>query len=167
MGLKKVFAGFALWIVLFLATISEHFESLAGFVFVLASLSEITCAVLGFLTKQPKGIILSGWIAAICFVAMTCALPFKSSQDRATMKAAESLISAIERCHADSGVYPKSLDALVPKYLPAVPKTSLGFGRSEFFYFSHPEGFTLGYIRPALLMQETYDSKTREWHLRD
>jgi hypothetical protein len=167
MSRKKIFAGLAVWVVLFLATISENFEPLAGFVFILAALSAITCAFVGFFTKQPKGIILSGWIVLLSFTAMVCAAPIKASQDRATMQVAESLISAIERCHADSGVYPKSLDALVPKYLPTVPKTRFGFGGSEFFYFSHPEGFSLGFNLPALFMQKIYDSKAHGWSIHD
>jgi hypothetical protein len=49
---------------------------------------------------------------------------------------AEPLTRALRQCYADYGAYPDRLSELVPEYLPAVPRPSLGLAPG-FHYASH------------------------------
>ena len=58
--------------------------------------------------------------------------------------AAAAVTGAVERYRADRGEYPPRLDALVPRYLPAIPPSHRQTGRGcAFVYERRPWGATL------------------------
>jgi hypothetical protein len=50
----------------------------------------------------------------------------RTAEFRAQAEAGQPIVQAIEKYHSDTGSYPESLSALVPRYLAAVPETPDG-----------------------------------------
>lgn len=59
--------------------------------------------------------------------------------NRLATRRAERVIAACQRYKVDNKVYPETLEELVPKYLPSVPKAKLAFMYSDFFYSASPD----------------------------
>lgn len=59
-------------------------------------------------------------VLALLVVSGACER-YDASRDEALKQNLTAMRGAITRFHADNGRYPPSLDALVPKYLPAIP----------------------------------------------
>jgi hypothetical protein len=58
-----------------------------------------------------------------------------------TMKSGNEIVRGLEACRKDTGQYPQSLNALVPKYLPKLPGPS--WGNSGWVYKPSESGFSL------------------------
>jgi hypothetical protein len=87
-----------------------------------------------------------------------------NSQEQASTVAAQPIITALEQFRAANGVYPKSLDDLVPVYLPAVPKTKMGFYGTRFEYYSeNGNDFFIGFEGTMMFRFYNYNSKTKRW----
>ncbi len=76
---------------------------------------------------------------------------------------AERVIAAVEAYHADHRRYPGSLEDLVPKYLPAVPRAKYTLGFNEFVYRADPERATLQYVRLPPFGRPYYVFQGRKW----
>jgi len=102
------------------------------------------------------------WIAAMIALAAIYGL-----HQSATRLRGNEVVAACEAYRSQHGRYPKSLEALVPGFLVAVPPASdRVLHKDRFRYRSSDAGFTLGYAGVAINYQE-YDSGTRRWQLRD
>jgi len=77
---------------------------------------------------------------------------------------AETVIAACEGYKQKNGVYPETLSALVPQFLPAVPNANLRLFMGEFFYMSTPEHHMLLYAVVPPFGRENYSFEERQWH---
>jgi hypothetical protein len=84
-----------------------------------------------------------------------------------TKERGESIVAALKTYHAREGGYPKTLDALAPRDMAAVPTVALvPASGTKFNYRSDGAKFTLAYS-PGFLMMTEYDSTTARWDTRD
>ena len=74
------------------------------------------------------------------------------------------LIAAIELFHATHGRFPLALEALVPRYLGAVPRAKLTLAFSDFQYQTRERGAMLAYIEVPPFGVSCYDFGERRWH---
>lgn len=85
------------------------------------------------------------WIAMLRLVVPLLTLALVVSNDamqrRIAGRNAATVIAACEQYRATRGTYPRSLDELVPQYLPSIPRSKycLAFGDFDYFDFGgHP-----------------------------
>lgn len=83
-----------------------------------------------------------------------------------SIAAAQPVLAAIERFRTERGVYPETIHQLVPAYLPAEPRTRMGFNGTPFHLRSKPGKLTLYFDLPAA-MRCSYDSESKQWHVHD
>lgn len=87
-------------------------------------------------------------------------------QQKASMRAAQPVIEAVERYRSATGALPEALDALVPEFLPAIPRTKMGLRGTGFWFHSTGETYRIGFALPAW-MSCHYDSRTGAWRVHD
>lgn len=92
-----------------------------------------------------------GWpisVARIIIPPVTLALVLGNTwlQSQVAQAHAQQIIEASTRYQAMNGVYPKTLDELVPKYLDSVPRAKYALS-GEFFYWVCPNRFPLACAR--------------------
>ena len=63
-------------------------------------------------------------LCCLCLILAACTYPDSAADNQTDKTTGRSLIHAIDRYHADHGMFPVQLDSLVPTYLPAMPKTT-------------------------------------------
>lgn len=75
--------------------------------------------------------------------------PGQGSRAERGFQAAEPILQAIDRYHADTGEYPESLEALAPQYLPETPTGPEGI---DFIYRKTGTSFSLefSYVGPGM-----------------
>jgi len=102
--------------------------------------------------------------------AYFCAIPpserISRWQWRASILEAQSLIAAVESFHHDQGIYPNSIQQLIPAYLPAEPRTKMGLFGDRFEFIPDSNGFRLEFYVPWSKWW-TYDSESKEWTVSD
>lgn len=76
---------------------------------------------------------------------------------------ADKLVAAIELYHASHGRFPLALDALVPRYLAAVPRAKLTLAYGDFDYEARGREASLAYFQVPPL-EACYDFGQRRWH---
>ena len=101
------------------------------------------------------------WVAA-----MFAAIAAHNQFTEASRARAESLVSVLRTYHAREGRYPDTLEALVPRDLPAVPTLARGGGSQKFRYRKQDAAYTLSYVSGWMTMT-TYDSATGKWETVD
>ncbi len=79
---------------------------------------------------------------------------------------ASRIIAACERFHGVNGRFPKSLDELVPRYMPFVPRAKYCLGYGEFDYFSFGKPMLVWCVVPPY-DRRIYDFETRRWNCID
>jgi hypothetical protein len=82
----------------------------------------------------------------------------KIAQDRAN-----DLVLVIENFHQVTGIYPKSLNDLVPSYLPKVPKAKYTLGFNSFKYINYEGSISLFYHAIPPFERPTYVFDRKEW----
>lgn len=81
---------------------------------------------------------------------------------------AQQVVAACEQFDADHGRFPKSLDELVPEYMPSVPTVKYASGHwGRFIYISGPENALLGWYVVPPYLRKTYDFENRQWRYID
>jgi len=85
--------------------------------------------------------------AAIATLTLCLVLANNSVQTRIAEANALKIIEACEQFSAFNGRYPNSLDELVPRFIPSVPRAKYCLAFGEFRYFNHG--------RPMLVWCET------------
>ncbi len=108
------------------------------------------------------------WLAAGALAAFVAGLGggavagWWSVADRheVTMRGADAILDALERCAAKEKQIPQSLGELVPKYMAAIPPT----GYRGTFRFVHRPGQYWLFFFDDLGVRHAFDSKTKRWH---
>ncbi|MCB1746501.1 MAG: hypothetical protein H6977_02625 [Gammaproteobacteria bacterium] len=95
-----------------------------------------------------------------CAVAIMVTINFNNHLARS--RAAE-LVGVIEHFRGVAGRYPRSLEELVPRYLPAVPRAKLALGFDGFLYFNRRGRVLLAFADAPPFGRQVYDFATRRW----
>ncbi len=77
---------------------------------------------------------------------------------------AERLIAAIDLYHASQGRYPLALEALVPRYIAAIPRAKYTLAFNQFLYHQHLSAARLGYVEVPPVLRPCFDFGQRRWH---
>jgi hypothetical protein len=134
----------------------------------------LAASLLGFCVAVVIGIISQRWRVTLYF-GVALFVVFSSSwtarfiserQRQDSIAAAQPIIAAAERFYTASGAYPQSLDDLVPAYLPAEPRTKMGFRGTPFVLSSRPDRFYVTFELPSWMLC-TYDSQSKQWDISD
>ncbi|MHB1037554.1 MAG: hypothetical protein ACYC35_22030 [Pirellulales bacterium] len=107
-----------------------------------------------------------GWRLAFLRIAvpvLTLGLVFANDaiQHRVAEANASRIIAACEEFHAANGRFPESLDELVPRYMPSVPRAKYCHLYGEFVYFNGTPRL-MWYVVPPYGRKD-YDFETRRW----
>ena len=74
------------------------------------------------------------------------------------------LIKAIDIYRASNGRYPLALEALVPRYITAIPRAKYTFAFNRFVYQQFDRRAVLGYIEVPPFGRPCFDFAERRWH---
>lgn len=123
----------------------------------------VTFVVLGITQKQQRSKLLRvALIYALIFIATFALI---SSNIRLALRRAAPVISAVNRYHSEHAAYPKTLDELVPGYLPFIPRAGFTVISRDFRYFN-AERAQLYF--PAMFHGVfVYDFATETWRTND
>ena len=80
---------------------------------------------------------------------------------------ASRVVAACEEFHAANAKFPKTLDELVPQYLPSVPRAKYCMILGEFFYVSLGRTSVLSWYVVPPYGRKCYDFEKREWYCLD
>jgi hypothetical protein len=135
-------------------------------------LTSLMICPIWFLVSLFKNIIqLPGWRIALVRIAMPVlvlglVLANDSFQYKIGEKNVHIVIDACEKFHAANGEYPKSLDELVPQYLPHIPRAKYCLAWGEFMYFNNGHPMLVWYIVPPH-GRKIYTFVDRRWNYID
>jgi hypothetical protein len=76
------------------------------------------------------------------------------------------IIAACEEFHAANGRFPKTLDELVPQYMPSVPRAKYSLLYGEFEYFNYGEPMLVWCVVPPF-GRKIYTFDDRRWSYLD
>ena len=132
----------------------------------------LLCCPIWFLVSVLKGAIeRAGWwltLFKIAVPALTLGLVLANNavQIKIGEANAPKIIAACEGFHAANGEFPKSLDELVPRYMPSVPRAKYCLLFGEFVYFNYGKPMLVWYVVPPF-SRGIYDFETRRWNYID
>jgi len=133
-------------------------------------MSWLFCPIWFLISLVKNAIQRPGWRLALLRTAippLTLGLAWANDavQIRVAEKNAARVVAACEEYHATNGRFPKSLDELVPQYMPSVPRAKYCLGPwCQFHYFynqGHP--MLVWYVVPPYY-RKIYDFDTRRWN---
>ncbi|GAB2479450.1 hypothetical protein GCM10011375_17260 [Hymenobacter qilianensis] len=105
-------------------------------------------------------------------------IPIWSWQDHLTHRRADTIIQQVNIYQKKHGRYPGALEQLVPRQLKKVPSTPMGLLKGRPFvyttYYLQPDStdalavqnYSLRYYA-GIMVEASYDSRSREWHYDD
>ncbi len=73
------------------------------------------------------------------------------------------LITTIEQYKSDNGVYPESLEALVPKYIESVPTAKFTLSWNRFYYWGQDGDASLLYVAVPPFGRPIYRFSKKKW----
>ena len=76
------------------------------------------------------------------------------------------IIAACEEFHAANGTFPKTLDELVPRYIPSVPRAKYCLMWGDFVYFNYGTPMLVWYVVPPF-GRKIYDFEEGRWSYLD
>lgn len=79
----------------------------------------------------------------------------------------EMLITTIEQYKSDNGVYPETLEALVPKYVQYVPPAKLSLSMNKFWYHRQGGDASLFYVSVPPYGRPIYNFNNKQWSYLD
>jgi hypothetical protein len=97
-------------------------------------------------------------VAAAAFALRACYCVFVNKEDQS---AADRIVAALDAYRAAKGGYPPSLDALVPRYLQALPAPR-PFGSIGYVALEGGRGCLVGYFTHGDFLEE-YDCNAKTW----
>jgi hypothetical protein len=97
-------------------------------------------------------------VAAMLFLLRGCYNVFVNKEDQ---PAADRIVAALDAYKAANGSYPPSLDALVPRYMPALPEPRR-FGSIGYAALDGGRGCLVGYFTHRDFLEE-YDCTAKTW----
>ena len=131
-------------------------------------MSLIFCPIWFLVSILKNAIQRPGWRLALLRIAipvltLVLARANEAVQFRVGEANAPRIIAACEEFHAANGKYPKTLDELVPRYLPSIPpaKYCLEFGK--FQYWNHEEHPMLVWCVVPPFGRKIYTFEDRRW----
>lgn len=114
-----------------------------------------------------------GWRIALLRItipAVTLGLVLANDavQFRIAERNASLIVAACEKFHAASGRFPRSLDELVPRYMPSVPRAKYCLNWGEFHYLNNAgEWHALVWCVVPPFGQKIYVFEKRQWNYID
>jgi hypothetical protein len=135
-------------------------------------MSYIFCPIWFLASLLKNAIQHPGWRLALTRIAipaltLTVVMANDSLQSQIAQANAPKIIAACEEFHAANGRFPKTLDELVPRYLPSVPRAKycLIYGDFSYWYLdSHP---ILEWCVIPPYGRRIYDFDRRQWNYID
>lgn len=134
--------------------------------------SILTCPIWFVVSLAGSAIKRPGWRLALARAAIPAAtLALVLGNDAVQERIAESnvrrVIAACEAFRAAEGEYPKTLDDLAPRFLPAVPPAKYCLIWNRFWYFHHPErSFLFWHVVPPY-GRKIWNFEDRRWSYLD
>jgi len=122
-----------------------------------------------FFVNVLKGVIeRAGWwltLFKIAIPALTLGLVLANNavQIKIAEANAPRIITACEGFYAANGRFPKSLDELVPQYIPSVPRAKYCLFYGQFDYFNYGKPMLVWCVVPPF-DRRIYDFETRRWN---
>lgn len=114
---------------------------------------------------RARQAVLKSLLMIVLFFAMFGATLFNRQVGREN---AARIIRAVETYQTDKGVYPSSLEALCPEYLPRVPRCAWRCLYADFTYCAESSGqHRLWWISNPPYGRRSYLFETREWKYLD
>lgn len=140
--------------------------ALLGLIFVVSLLGFFITIVIGIGTRRWR-VFRFFSVALFLILSSSWAASFISDQQRkASITAAQPIILAAERFHADTGAYPNSLADLAPTYLQAEPRTKMGFRGTSYVLFARQDRLHITFSLPGWMLC-TYNSVSKQWRIDD
>ena len=121
----------------------------------------------------PKALLLfklrrDGWpsvrLAALFGITAVAIMATINLNNHLARQRATRLIQAIDLYRATHGRYPLALEALVPRYIAAVPRAKVALAFNQFVYENRARRVLLGYVEVPPLGRPCYDFDARRWH---
>lgn len=104
---------------------------------------------------------------AVYLTSVILVFAFNAANNRIAQNRAETLVSAVKTFHAKNQRYPKSLQELVPDYIPEVPTAKYTLISSKFWYAPADGTAMLFYVETPPFGRQTYSFEREEWRLLD
>jgi hypothetical protein len=128
--------------------------------------SSMACPIWFLASILKNAIQRPGWKVAllrIAIPALTLGLVLANNafQWRIANANGARIIAACEEFHAANGKYPKTLDELVPRYLPSIPRAKYCLKYGEFLYFDK-KPMLMWYAVPPF-GTEVYNFEKKRW----
>ena len=98
------------------------------------------------------------WMAAVVAV-----LAFNVGSNRLAQSRADALVVAVKAFHAQHQRYPKSLQELVPAFVPEVPRAKYTLVFNHFWYSTQGDDAMLFYVALPPFGRPTYTFSRGEW----
>jgi hypothetical protein len=135
---------------------------------ILVSLVGIVVLGVGALVAAVRG--RTSWAASRALRALVYVLLVLATaatirfHTRTAESRAYQVIEACKAYHAKHGAYPNGLGALVPEFLPSIPRAKYTMMWGEFSYWtSGPESHTLMYVAMPPFGRRLYNLETGRW----
>jgi hypothetical protein len=135
-------------------------------------MSMIACPIWFFVSILKNAIQRPGWRPALIRIAipavtLTLVLANDAVQYRIGKANASRIVEACEQFRAVDGRFPETLDELVPRYLPSIPRAKYCLTLGEFVYWNfNGKPMLMWYVVPPF-GRRCYDFDTRQWHYID
>jgi hypothetical protein len=134
-------------------------------------MSLLVCPVWLFISVLKNAIQHHNWRLALFTIAVPLltlglALGNEAIQYRIGKANAPRIVAACEDFHAVTGKFPKTLDELVPRYLPSIPRAKYCLNYGEFVYFNYGRPMLVWYVVPPF-GRRIYDFEDRRWSYLD
>lgn len=101
------------------------------------------------------------YACAVVAVLTLNEINLKISEDHA-----EEMVAAVEKYRSRHGEYPRSLEDLVPEFMPAIPVVRYTFPAAQFEYFRLGPDPVLAYTAAPPFTRPTYDFAQAKWSYR-
>lgn len=130
-------------------------------------MSFLVCPIWFLFSILKNAIQRPGWRLALLRIAIPVvtlglALANDEFQYRVGKANAPKIIAACEEFRAANGKFPKTLDELVPRYLPSIPRAKYCLEFGEFVYMNYGHPMLVWYIAPPF-GRKIYDFEERRW----
>jgi hypothetical protein len=134
-------------------------------------LSFKVCPIWFLVSVLKNAIQRPGWRLALVRIAIPAltlglVLANKSVQWRIAEANASQVIAACEEFNAANGRFPKTLDELVPRYMPFIPRAKYCLVYGEFRYMNNEHPMLVWHVVPPY-GRNIYDFEKRRWHYLD
>ncbi len=139
---------------------------LLGLVYIIIICASIILLSISILTKNKKVLINSLLLIGGILISLLASNLVNDYQIKGSKEKASIIINALENYRKDNESYPLTLEGLSPKYLEAIPNSSMGFFNNPFFYEGAKDNYSLSFLCPAWIICD-YNQKTQRWEFHD